>query len=285
MIKHTDPYNVSQIFSNEKIVVYNVPKYQREYTWGPKEWDLLFNDTIENDNGYFLGSIICVDVSSSAMSEVNLEIIDGQQRITSLSILLLSLYSKLAKFKNLLDEDESTDLMNIKRELVVRKDGRNYPRITPQVQHSNQDDYFSLLCENGLIEDQEKKKNAGNRKIYKAFYHFSKMIDEYMIPEDEKTLLSDREKINKLFELANKFNSAVLVLIEVETHKDAYMLFESLNNRGVPLSAVDLIKNLLISTSDSNGKAETTYEKWKKIISYLGEDPSIQERFFMRRYN
>ena len=285
MIKHTDPYNVSQIFSNEKIVVYNVPKYQREYTWGPKEWDLLFNDTIENDNGYFLGSIICVDVSSSAMSEVNLEIIDGQQRITSLSILLLSLYSKLAKFKNLLDEDESTDLMNIKRELVVRKDGRNYPRITPQVQHSNQDDYFSLLCENGLIEDQEKKKNAGNRKIYKAFYHFSKMIDEYMIPEDEKTLLSDREKINKLFELANKFNSAVLVLIEVETHKDAYMLFESLNNRGVPLSAVDLIKNLLISTSDSNGKAETTYEKWKKIISYLGEDPSIQERFFRQYYN
>ena len=84
MIKHTDPYNISQIFSNEKVVFYYIPKYQREYTWGQKEWDLLFNDIIENENGYFLGSIIGVDISNSAMNDAKLEIIDGQQRITSL---------------------------------------------------------------------------------------------------------------------------------------------------------------------------------------------------------
>ena len=50
------------------------------------------------------------------------------------------------------------------------------------------------------------------------------------------------------------------------------MLFESLNNRGVPLSAIDLIKNLLISISDQDGKAEECYSKWKQIISYLGDD-------------
>ena len=41
MIKHTDPYKVSQIFSNEKTIIYKIPKYQREYTWGQKEWGLL----------------------------------------------------------------------------------------------------------------------------------------------------------------------------------------------------------------------------------------------------
>lgn len=63
------------------------------------------------------------------------------------------------------------------------------------------------------------------------------------------------------------------------------MLFESLNNRGVPLSAIDLIKNLLISISDQDGKSEECYSKWKTILSYLGEDYSDQERFFRQYYN
>ena len=63
------------------------------------------------------------------------------------------------------------------------------------------------------------------------------------------------------------------------------MLFESLNNRGVPLSAIDLIKNLLISISDRDGKAEECYKIWKKIISYLSDDYSVQERFFRQFYN
>ena len=63
------------------------------------------------------------------------------------------------------------------------------------------------------------------------------------VPEEEL----ENERIKALFDLTRKFNSAILVSIEVETNKDAYMLFESLNNRGIPLSAIDLIKNLLIS--------------------------------------
>lgn len=283
MIKHTDPYKISQIFSNERSILYNIPKYQREYTWGQKEWGLLFNDVIENDYGYFLGSIICVDNSTSAMSDAILEVIDGQQRITSLSILLITLYEKLCKYKEQLDEDQITDLNNIKRELVVRRDGKNIPRLTPQVQNHNRDDYFSLLCEKSLLLDYERKNNAGNRRIYKAYNYFSNLIDKYI--EEIKSEYSDKNNIEILFELVNRFNSAVLVSIEVETHKDAYMLFESLNNRGVPLSAIDLIKNLLISVSDVDGNSEECYSKWKKILAYLSDDYSVQERFFRQFYN
>ena len=282
MIRHTAPYKVSQIFSNEKSILYNIPKYQREYTWGQKDWELLFNDIVENDYGYFLGSIICVDCSMSAMGDAVLEVIDGQQRITSLSILLISLFEKLSKYKDLLDEDQITDLNNIKRELVVRVDGKNVARLTPQVQSNNRDDYFSLLCEKGLLLDFEKKNNAGNRRIYRAYYYFSNLIDKYV---EEIKNESDINDVDILFELVKKFNSAVLVSIEVETHKDAYMLFESLNNRGIPLSAIDLIKNMLISVSDSDGKSEECYFKWKKILNYLGDDYSVQERFFRQFYN
>lgn len=283
MIKYTEPNNIAQIFSNEKSILYNIPKYQREYTWGQKEWGLLFNDVIENDKGYFLGSIICVDDSVSAWSDAILEVIDGQQRLTSISILLITLYNKLNKMKSQLDEDGLTDLNNIKRELVVKRGGKNISRLKPQVQNNNRDDYFSLLCENDLLLDYEKKNNAGNRRIYRAYYYFSNLIDKYV--EDIQKEASDLNEIDILFELVNKFNSAILVSIQVETHKDAYMLFESLNNRGVPLSAIDLIKNLLISVSDDDGKSDDAYYKWKKILSYLGEDYSVQERFFRQFYN
>ena len=283
MIKYTEPNNIAQIFSNEKSILYNIPKYQREYTWGQKEWGLLFNDVIENDKGYFLGSIICVDDSVSAWSDAILEVIDGQQRLTSISILLIALYNKLNKKKSQLDEDGLTDLNNIKRELVVKRNGKNISRLKPQVQNNNRDDYFSLLCENDLLLDYEKKNNAGNRRIYRAYYYLSNLIDKYIeeIQKDD----SNSNEIDILFELVNKFNSAILVSIQVETHKDAYMLFESLNNRGVPLSAIDLIKNLLISVSDDDGKSDECYSKWKKILSYLGEDYSVQERFFRQFYN
>ena len=92
-------------------------------------------------------------------------------------------------------------------------------------------------------------------------------------------------EVEVLFDLIEKINSAIIVSIEVETHKDAYMLFESLNNRGVPLSAIDLLKNLLISTSDRDGKSDDCYEQWKTILNYLGDDYSNQERFFRYYYD
>ena len=95
MIKTVSQMTIADVFSISSDKVYKIPKYQREYTWGQREWNLLFNDIIENENGYFLGSIICVDKSKSAMNDVELEVIDGQQRITSLSLLLVALYTTL----------------------------------------------------------------------------------------------------------------------------------------------------------------------------------------------
>jgi len=64
MINKVEQYPVSSIFDVSNKAVYKIPKYQREYKWGTSEWDQLFNDIIANDNGYFLGSYICVGISS-----------------------------------------------------------------------------------------------------------------------------------------------------------------------------------------------------------------------------
>ena len=287
MIKHTEKYPISTIFSNNSNSEYKIPKYQREYTWGTNEWNALFDDVIENDNGYFLGSYICVSDSSMGDSST-LELIDGQQRLTSLSLLLLALYTKLNAHKEELDEDENTDLNNLKRQLAnkkeIIKDGNKTISYTPRLklQIANNEDYLSLLAKYGIVEYHKIPTNAGNRRIYKAYNHFKKCIEEYIQTQDEEEHASEIDTLRKLI---NKFNSIILVGIEVETHKDAYMLFESLNKRGVPLSSIDLIKNLLISVAEKDGNTDTTYDIWLEIMNNLGEDYSIQERFFRQYYN
>ena len=61
MIKSVNNYPVSQLFDIEAGVVYAIPRYQREYTWKMDQWESLFDDIEENDPGYFLGSIICIN--------------------------------------------------------------------------------------------------------------------------------------------------------------------------------------------------------------------------------
>ena len=281
MIKNVNPYKISQIFEIDNKIVYKIPKYQREYTWGINEWDQLFDDVITNDEGYFLGSYICVSMQGMGVAE--LEVIDGQQRFTTLSILLTAIYSKLNAKRDQLDDEDNSNLTNIKKQLTYSPEKGIYrPKLRLQVQNSNADDYLSLLYENNIISDKIKRpNNAGNRRIYKAFKHFNKCIDDYIADDINR----GKDEIELLFKLKDKFNEAIIVGIEVDSHKDAYMLFESLNNRGVPLSAVDLIKNTLIATSEKYNKSDECYEEWKIALSYLTDEYSTQERFFRQYYN
>ena len=271
-------YPISQILDPESKAVYEIPKYQREYTWGPKQWEALFDDLMEHGEGYFLGSIICINTTVDAINSLKFEVVDGQQRITTLSIFLTALYSYLSKNKEKLDDDQQSDVLQLKKRLVLKKTDDEI-RIIPQRQNSNLDDYLSLLSEHGIIAKRSTPKNAGNRRIYHAFYYFKKRIDEVIKNEEQKT--------SAAFKLLDKINSAIFVKIDVANHSDAYTLFESLNDRGTPLTAVDLIKNLLLAKLDLKGSASLDYYfgRWTEVLNNLGDDYSIQERFFRQNYN
>ena len=95
MIKSVNNYPISQLFDPESNVIYSVPMYQREYTWNKGQWETLFDDVYENENGYFLGSIICINQSDDALQSQQLEVVDGQQRLTTISILFAAVYGYL----------------------------------------------------------------------------------------------------------------------------------------------------------------------------------------------
>ena len=155
MIKTVDQTTVADIFSINSDKVYRIPKYQREYTWGINDWDALFNDVTENDYGYFLGSYICVN--SGSLNGTVLEVIDGQQRFSTLSLLLTALYEKLSALESQMELEDKTDLSNLRSELANKKQiltaaGRKYDytqRLILQKQNMNDEDFSYILssCE------------------------------------------------------------------------------------------------------------------------------------------
>ena len=292
MIKTVDQTNVAEIFSINSDKIYRIPKYQREYTWGINDWDALFNDVTDNEHGYFLGSYICVN--SGSLNGTILEVIDGQQRFSTLMLLLTALYEKLSEHKDDMDDDDRNDLANLRSELANKKqtfaaNGKKKTeykqRLFLQKQNMNDEDFSYILYDNGIITDQKTKPlNFGNRRIAKAYRHFGKLIEDEVVEiRNEHPNITE---VGALFGIVRKFETAVLVGIEVDTNKDAYMLFESLNHRGVPLSALDLIKNTLIAQAEDASDADNSYEKWKYILNCVGQDDySVQERFFRQYYN
>ncbi len=246
---NVNKYPISQVFDPDSKVIFEVPKYQREYTWGSREWEALFDDLIENDDGYFLGSIICINTATDSINGPKFEVVDGQQRLTTLSLFLSALYTALNDHKEMLDEDQLSDILQLKRKIVLKKTSADI-RVVPQVQGNNRDDYLGLLAKIGIIPKRPIPNFAGSRRIVKAYNYFLKCINA--------TLEESEDKISGMFRILDKVNSAIMVMIEVSNHADAYTLFESLNNRGAPLTSVDLIKNLLLARLDASGNEGTS---------------------------
>jgi len=278
MIRSVNNYQVSQLFNVEATVVYAIPRYQREYTWGKSQWENLFDDVTENDPGYFLGSIICINQSVDALTIQELEVVDGQQRLTTLSLLFAALYDALKHYAPKFEMEQQVELFNLKRKLVLQSHQEQL-RVIPQIQNHNQDDYRAVLAQIGVIAACDGQLNAGNRRIYRAFRYFQGRL--------EKMNDDNGNHLALLIDFLHKINQATMVKIEVASHADAYILFESLNNRGMPLTAVDLIKNKLLAKLEEHepGAADQSFEQWNKLLTYLGDDYAIQERFFRHYYN
>ncbi len=275
---------------------YHVPKYQREDSWGKRDWERLLQDIDENDPGYFMGSIICVKdgEGDSPGAEIIYEVIDGQQRLTTLSLYMMAIYARLKQLEGALefedDEDRlefETALQSLRNKLVKKKKEGHYSaserggwveqskmlflRVQPSSQNSNLDDYTYLLSEIGLIRKRTKPRYHGVRSICKAYRFFLETL-----PED----------IEELLQIVGKINELSFVHITVGSQADAFTLFETLNNRGVPLSAIDIIKNKMLAEMERQHQVDidSSYEQWQDLVAAI-PDPTDQERFLRHFYH
>lgn len=278
MIKSANQYPVHMLFSHEGNVSYRIPPYQREYSWHKAHWEDLFEDLVEADGAHFLGTIITLDQTTDTLEGNVLHVIDGQQRLTTLTLLLAAVHSVLKEHLEDLDDDTRTDVTNLGRQLVRKADQQ--PRVTPQKQGHNLSDFRKVLEQAGLPVEGERKPYYPSRRIAKCFRYFRSAIQ--MLAETEE--MTEPEAALRVHEAALK---AVIVKIEVASHADAFVLFESLNNRGMPLSPVDLIKNHLLAESEKKQimEVDEAFKHWNDMLTNLGDSYSTQERFLRHYYN
>lgn len=283
MIQNSKNKPLSELFSPENNVRYHIPKYQREYVWSKSNWESLFDDIVESKSGHFLGSIICINTELDSHKPNDLELVDGQQRMTTISLFYLALYRKL--------KESITDLTNIKKQVELATlrnriiiEDENLVRLSPSFSNHNLADYKWIFSDS--IEELNfptRPKHLGNRRISKAFNYFYRRLEE--LDDYEEQIYSYEETKS----LIKKLNSATLVKIDVANHADAFTLFETLNNRGVPLSAIDLIKNKLLGQLEKEDERKDSldrnFERWNSIINNLTDEYKVQERFLRQFYN
>ena len=286
MIQNVANKPVAELFSSESQVSYFIPKYQREYIWSKFNWESLFDDIDESIGGHFLGSIICINTQLDSHKAAELELVDGQQRTTTISLLYLAIYKYLSENIPEDDEEAQHELFSFRKKIVL---SNKTPRVKPSYTASNLEDYNWIFYEvlgDKVHKPSKKPKFLGLRRMYKAFDYFYDRLNQ--IDDNNEHVFN----YSKAQEFLDKLNRATIVKIDVIGHSDAFTLFETLNNRGVPLSAVDLIKNKLLGKLEKNTNSqnnETTlnenYERWSGIVSNLTDEYSTQERFLRQFYN
>ena len=226
-----------------------IPVYQRDYSWTKKNCQKLWDDMLILANSqrpdHFLGTIVGI-VSNYA----EYVIIDGQQRLTTISIFLLSLHNFL---KNKIDKSEEENRLESQLlEFLIDKYSKDQARRI-RLKPNKQDEVFF----NNLFKDSEEKKSEISSNIVNNYNFFSEKIHNCEIaPQD----------------LFNYFRKLKIILIDlVRGIDDPQLIFESLNSTGVDLESSDLIRNYILMDLEPE-KQEQFYQKYWLEIEKLVED-------------
>jgi uncharacterized protein with ParB-like and HNH nuclease domain len=255
---------------------YKVPPFQRDYSWGSDEWDDLWQDIIamsdeDGENAHYMGYLVLQSNDSKQF-----DIIDGQQRITTISVMILASLGVLRDIANEGVESEN----NLKRLENLRNSYIGYvdpvsliPQSKLELNRHNNRFYQTYLVP--LENPPLRGLNSSEHALRKAFFWFKEKISQYAQSDGTKVAQFIDSIVDKLF----------FTVITVTDELNAFKVFETLNARGVRLSATDLLKNYLfaiISNSTTHEvELKSLEERWERIVGELGSE-SFPE--FLRIY-
>lgn len=270
-IKDTSNWTFRRLLGNG--LRYSIPKYQRDYSWDSEQWSDLWYDLmqmLDEEDSHYMGYLVL-----QTNDDKNYQVIDGQQRITSISILLLA----VIKYLKTIGKDDDEKQLNIKRADTIHStyignlDVLTLTSENKIVLNRNNDDFYRNYL--SALQEFPKRGLKNSDKLMKsAFEFFSSYIkNQYKTAED---LVNFVETI-----VDNLFFTVIIVTDDL----NAFKVFETLNARGVQLSSSDLLKNYIFSVADSDkllsAQIDSLDEKWAKIADILKE---TQIADFLRVY-
>lgn len=227
-----------------------IPFFQRTYVWDKDNWEDLLGELLSEKTNSFLGAIILKQLPSRSGEPKELEVIDGQQRLTTLSILLKALYDT---FSPNIQENCKAEIESILR---FKKDYAS-ASYEIRIEHSHVDsEAYQKVINNPqslCLEEITEK----SHKILQCYKYFAVELNHY----DEN---KRRDILNKILNPENK----MLVVIDLEERDDEQTIFDTLNTAGVRLTTAEIIKNALfkrvIEILGSRDDAVRLYEDtWK----------------------
>lgn len=268
--------SVVELLKSGKEHPFVIPEYQRPYAWGEDEIITLFDDLWEfsiertkpgGAKTYFLGSIVSFENENGEK-----EIIDGQQRITSLFLLLRAVYSMLEKEEN--KDDKVLNFINkinpalwLEDELTGKVD-KTKILLRSDVATDQGNEILRSILETGVTQKGAKDNYSKN---------YNKFIELYTQKAPSNGL--------HMFEFMNALlNYSILLPITADNQDTALTIFSTLNNRGLPLSDADIFKSIIYKQLDPQGKKEFA-TRWKELEADAANyDETIQSLFYYQMF-
>lgn len=271
--------SVEVLLGSGKSKPFVVPEYQRPYAWTEEQVETLFEDLwdfaatsggIDREGSYFLGSIV-----SYENEDAEQEIIDGQQRITSLFLLLRAIYTKLVEIpesersleaKNFIGKIEPTIWRTDKLTgAVVYED----ILLRSRVMNNDGNEILRSILKTGCADKNAKDNYSKN------YRYFQELIDKHSVEDPFRVYPF-------IYALLNQ---AILLPITADTQDTALTIFSTLNDRGLPLSDADIFKAKMYNHLLESEDKKVFIERWKDLDEQaIDANESIQQLFYYNMF-
>lgn len=270
--------SVEMLLGSGKSKPFVIPEYQRPYAWTEEQVETLFEDLwefttisggVERESSYFLGSVVSYENENGEQ-----EIIDGQQRITSLFLLLRAIYTKLvatpesertAEANNFIGKIEPTIWRADK--LTGTVDFKNI-LLTSRVVNNEGNEILRAILESGKTDENAKDNYSRNYRYFQKLFDRHSTENPLMIYQFIYAVL----------------NQAILLPITADTQDTALTIFSTLNDRGLPLSDADIFKAKIYNQLEVEAK-KVFIERWKDLDEQATDaNESIQQLFYYNMF-
>ena len=259
---HSIDQKVSQIFSLEGTDVYRIPSYQRRYSWKTEQLETLIDDIEQEEIGYYIGNLL-----TTSKRDGVIDIVDGQQRLTTIALIFLGIYEVMRSFGEKYDFKKGRYMSNIQDKLIFEGTEKQRYQLLPK----DNDTFKELL----LILSGEYPSRLGNLRFFKRYKEIVEKLSEF--------------SFEKLIEFYDKVNNLQFLVITVDGLNDAYSIFSALNSKGLKLTLIDLLKNEYLRTATSGGLAEDdAVARWNKFVEIFSEqdlNESEVTQFLLNNYD
>lgn len=248
--------------------LYRVPPYQRDYSWTEEQWEDLWTDVADlveqPDDTHYMGALVV-----EGKSDREFAVIDGQQRIATLSLLALAAIKRLQTWAEAgVDADDNRQrAAGLRARFIGEKD----PASLVEASKLTLNDTDNAFYQDYLVQLRAPLNARGlpksNRLLWDCFRYFERQIDAWTggAPDGQRLARLVAETVGR---------QLMFIRIAVDDEVNAYTVFETLNARGLELSATDLLKNYLFSRLATAADREALQRRWLALMAVVQ-----QERF------